>query len=323
MYENGFFEFQTDAPFDPANQATWPTAYNQQKPATVTYRSQEIGMFAQNDWRLGNRIRLNAGLRYDIDLNLRLNDFYRQALDDPELPGPRPLHQPRSRHRHEQRPAAARRDVGQPRGRHADRPRRLGRVRHAEPPWFQIRSMNQFASSAVRITDPARLQNFPDTNAVLGGRSLDRVPGRRRRAAARHRDSGRFRPALRVEHDDRHRMAGESDDDARRRLHPFVCEPSDRLDRREPSAERRGHRRQSASGRELQPGDDGRELHRELVRRRRNAVAIADRVARFVAGVLHAVAQLPRWRRLLHDACEGRSGRRTSAATTRRTSATT
>ena len=33
--------------------------------------------------------------------------------------------------------------------------------------------MNQFASSAVRITDPARLQNFPDTNAVLGGRSLD------------------------------------------------------------------------------------------------------------------------------------------------------
>ena len=134
VYENGFFEFQTDAPFDAANRATWPTAYNQQKPATVTYRSQEIGLFAQYDWRLGNRIRLNTGLRYDIDLNLRLNDFYRQALDDPELPGPRPLHQPRSRHRHEQRAAAARRDVGQPRGRHADRSRRLGRVRHAEPP---------------------------------------------------------------------------------------------------------------------------------------------------------------------------------------------
>ena len=51
MYENGFFEFQTDAPFDHANAATWPTAYNQQKPVTVTYRSQEVGMFAQNDWR--------------------------------------------------------------------------------------------------------------------------------------------------------------------------------------------------------------------------------------------------------------------------------
>src|SRR6185503_16557400 len=87
VYENGFFEFQTDAPFDPANQATWPTAYNQQKPVTVTYRSQEIGMFAQNDWRLGHRIRLNAGVRYDIDLNLRLNDFYRLALDDPSFQG--------------------------------------------------------------------------------------------------------------------------------------------------------------------------------------------------------------------------------------------
>src|SRR4029453_1299179 len=40
-------------------------------------------------------------------------------------------------------------------------------------PGMQIRSMNQFASSAVRITDLPRLQNFPDTNAVLGGRSLD------------------------------------------------------------------------------------------------------------------------------------------------------
>ena len=115
MYENGFFEFQTDAPFDPANRGTWPTAYNQQKPVTVRYRSQEIGVFAQSDWRLGNRIRLNAGVRYDIDLNLRLNDFYRQVLDDPDFRRPGPLHQPGPRHRHEQRATAARRDVGQPR----------------------------------------------------------------------------------------------------------------------------------------------------------------------------------------------------------------
>jgi hypothetical protein len=43
-------------------------------------------------------------------------------------------------------------------------------------PWIQIRSMNQFASSAVRIEDRTRLRNFPDTAAVLGGRTLDEYP---------------------------------------------------------------------------------------------------------------------------------------------------
>jgi outer membrane receptor protein involved in Fe transport len=66
VYENGFFEFSTDAPFDPANAATWPRFYNQQNPVTVTYRSQEFGLFAQDDWRLGQRIRINVGVRYDV-----------------------------------------------------------------------------------------------------------------------------------------------------------------------------------------------------------------------------------------------------------------
>jgi hypothetical protein len=35
--------------------------------------------------------------------------------------------------------------------------------------------MNQFASSAVRITDPQRLRFFPDIDAVLGNRTLDEV----------------------------------------------------------------------------------------------------------------------------------------------------
>jgi hypothetical protein len=40
-------------------------------------------------------------------------------------------------------------------------------------PWYQLRSMNQFGSSVVRITDPALLRNYPDIDAVLGGRTLD------------------------------------------------------------------------------------------------------------------------------------------------------
>lgn len=173
VYENGFFEFQTDAPFDRANQATWPTAYNQQKPVTVTYRSQEIGMFAQNDWRLGNRIRLNTGVRYDIDLNLRLNDFYRLALDAPSFQGlDRFISRDRGTDTNNVQPR-----IGATWDSRGDGTLIVrggwGIYVTRNRPWFQIRSMNQFASSAVRIIDPARLRNFPDVNAVLGGRTLD------------------------------------------------------------------------------------------------------------------------------------------------------
>jgi len=173
VFENGFFEFGTDAPFDFANPATWPTAFTQQKPVTVTYRSQEFGVFAQNDWHIGNQLRLNAGLRYDIDFNLRLNDFYGRALDDANFRGL---------------------DLFISRDRGTDTNNlqpRLGATWDARGdgtlivrggwgvyvtrnrPWIQIRSMNQFASSAVRITDRAQLKYFPDISAVLGGRTLD------------------------------------------------------------------------------------------------------------------------------------------------------
>jgi hypothetical protein len=42
-------------------------------------------------------------------------------------------------------------------------------------PWYQLRSMNQFASSVIRTTDAARVGSFPDVTAVLGGRTLDQV----------------------------------------------------------------------------------------------------------------------------------------------------
>jgi hypothetical protein len=40
-------------------------------------------------------------------------------------------------------------------------------------PWFQLRSLNQFVSSVVRVTDRDRLRFFPDVNAVRGNRTLD------------------------------------------------------------------------------------------------------------------------------------------------------
>jgi len=173
VYENGFFEFTTDEPFDVANRATWPSAYNEQKPVTVTYRSQELGLFVQNDFRLGSRMRVNAGLRYDIDLNMRLNDFYGRALDDPNFRGlDRFISRDRGTDTNNLQPR-----IGMTWDSRGDGTLIVrggwGIYVTRNRPWFQIRSMNQFASSAIRITDAARLQNFPDTTAVLGGRTLD------------------------------------------------------------------------------------------------------------------------------------------------------
>ena len=112
VFENGFFEFETDAPFDSAIPATWPSAYNQQKPVTVTYRSREFGLFAQNDWRLGNRTEAERRTSLRHRSELAFERFLRPEAGRSHFPGSRPLHQPRSRHRHEQPSASARRNVG-------------------------------------------------------------------------------------------------------------------------------------------------------------------------------------------------------------------
>ena len=173
VFENGFFEFGTDAPFDFANPATWPIAFTQQKPATVSYRSQEFGVFAQSDWHIGNRLRVNAGLRYDIDLNLRLNDFYGRTLDDANFQGlDRFISRDRGTDTNNLQPRLGATWDSRGDGTLIVRAG-WGVYVTRNRPWIQIRSMNQFASSAVRVTDRAQLKYFPDTVAVLGGRTLD------------------------------------------------------------------------------------------------------------------------------------------------------
>ena len=146
-------------------------------------------------------------------------------------------------------------------------------------PWFQLRSMNQVGSSVVRITDATLLRNYPDITAVLGGRSLDSFIAAGRSASARHGDSRRFRPAVRGEHHRGRRMADQQTDRARCRLRPFVWQPSDRIDRSQPAAERCDHDGESAARAAIRAGGDARELHQELVRRARDAAPEAPRLA--------------------------------------------
>jgi hypothetical protein len=172
FYESGYWQFTTDAPFNPNNPATWPFAFVQQTNGYYRYNSHIIAAYAQDDWRVTNRMRLNLGLRYDLDTNLRMNDVYRQVLADPAYAGLENF-------------------VSADRGTDADNIQpRLGvtydvrgtgtlvaragwglyitRNRH----YFGLTAQDRLLGIAVRIENPNQLRLYPDINAVLGGRSL-------------------------------------------------------------------------------------------------------------------------------------------------------
>ncbi len=106
--EHGAFTFLVDTPFNAADSRTWPFTFVQQSPGLYNYSSNQIAAFVQDDWRVTDRLRLNLGLRYDLDTSLRQNDLYADLLANPLYSGLEQLRQRRSRQRHQQ-PAAARR----------------------------------------------------------------------------------------------------------------------------------------------------------------------------------------------------------------------
>jgi hypothetical protein len=171
--ENGVFMFQNDLPFDAGVSTTWPRVFTLQSPSVVTYRSRELGVFVQDDWRLGRRLRANAGLRYDVDFNLRLNGFYGALLRDPAMAG-------FERFRTANRGTDS--NNFQPRLGVTWDARGDGRLIlkggwgvyvTRNRPWFQLRAMNQIGSRTIRITDASCLRLFPDVAAVLGPSRAD------------------------------------------------------------------------------------------------------------------------------------------------------
>lgn len=171
--ENGQFQFTVDSPFDAADSRSWPIVFVQQTPGFYNYKSNQIAGFVQDDWRIHDRVRVNLGLRYDFDTNLRNNDFYYGLLDNPSYAG---LDQFISRDRGNDA------DNFQPRvgatwdvkgtGRVVARAG-IGRYITRNRPWFQETSMDKSLGFAVRITDPQALRSYPDIRAVLGGRDIN------------------------------------------------------------------------------------------------------------------------------------------------------
>jgi Carboxypeptidase regulatory-like domain/TonB dependent receptor-like, beta-barrel len=173
VFEYGVFRFTTEAPFNPDVSSTWPVSFEQQRPTVFTYRSRELSAFVQDDWSPLDRLRVNAGLRYDLDLNLRINDFYQRELADPALAElGHFISANRGTDTNNVQPrVGATWDLSGD-GRAVVRGG-TGLYVTRNRPWFQLRAMNQAGSSVVRITDPALLRNYPNVDAVLGGRSLE------------------------------------------------------------------------------------------------------------------------------------------------------
>ena len=166
------WQFTTDAAFNAAVPGTWPIAFVQQTTGNYKYNSHILAAYVQDDWRVADKLRVNLGLRYDLDTNLRMNDVYRQALADPAYAGLSNF-------------------VSNDRGTDADNLQpRLGvtydirgdgslvaragwglyitRNRH----YFGLTAQDRLLGIAVRIEDPNQLRNYPDITATLGGKSL-------------------------------------------------------------------------------------------------------------------------------------------------------
>jgi outer membrane receptor protein involved in Fe transport len=173
FYEHGQFTFTTDLPFDPNVPATWPVALSLQAPGKYFYNSKQIGMFFQDDWRVLPNVRLNLGFRYDLDTNLRDNDFYAALLANPGFAG---IDHFISNNRGNdysgwQPRLGAAWDVSG-RGNVVIRAG-FGKYWTRMRPWFAQQAEQQTSGAAVRITDPQQLKYFPDLTAALGGRSLN------------------------------------------------------------------------------------------------------------------------------------------------------
>lgn len=173
-YEHGGWVFNTDAPFDPNNSATWPFSFEIRTPGHFDLKSNIYAAFAQDTWRLGNRVNLNLGLRYDFETNIRDNENHFSMFSVPKYAGiDKIIDKNRSNSEF---------DNVQPRfgatwnvkgdGTLVARAG-WGYYITRNQPWFEVVSQQQYLGTRLFITDPQRLRLYPDINAVLGGRTVE------------------------------------------------------------------------------------------------------------------------------------------------------
>ena len=193
-------------------------------------------------------MRLNLGLRYDLDTNMRLQQFFEGLLGDPRFPGIERFISNDRGLRLNNAAAARRRRPGTPAATARFVVRGgFGVYVTRNRPWFDAHRAGQTIGGAVIIQDPQKLRFFPDVNAVLGGLSLDAYLAQ-----------GGVRSLLMLPDDFRLPRAYNTTGGFAWQINGATAFTADyvhgygtrsaRRDRSQPAGERRDHRRQPASG---------------------------------------------------------------------------
>ena len=171
--ENGQFTFTSDAFFDANNPATWPFSFSQRLPGVTSYTENYIASFVQDTWTIHPRVRLNLGLRYDLNTDSRNNAFYMDFLNLPQNAGLDRFVSKGNRGTDTNNIQPRTGVVWDVRGDGTLVGRSgWGRYITRDKPWIQVSNENGLTGNLVTILDPNLLKLFPDVNAVLGGRPL-------------------------------------------------------------------------------------------------------------------------------------------------------
>src|SRR5262245_2457192 len=172
FFEHGSYTFTTDAAFNNNDPATYPLSFTIRVPGTFTYSSKQIAAFAQDDWHAADRVRLNLGLRWDVDTNLRMNDIYSEILANPAYAGLKNFISPdRGTDLKNIQPRLGTTWDIHGNGTLVARAA-VGKYTTRNRPWFQVNSMSSLLGNNVQIFDPSLLKNYPNITATLGNKSI-------------------------------------------------------------------------------------------------------------------------------------------------------
>ena len=168
--QTGAFVFGTDQAFNAANPATWPIRFSQSiNLAPLPLSDKYFGVFLQDDWQLSDKLTINLGVRWDVDFRVRDNETMEAAFQLPRNQSLRGVL--------EEKPGLDLDNIDPRLGfAYALSPRTVVRggygIYHSRARMFmQALALDQLTSTSfvAVVTDPARLRNYPDINAILGG----------------------------------------------------------------------------------------------------------------------------------------------------------
>ncbi len=82
--QNGTFQFAHDLPFNPADPRSYPDVFTIRVPGAQDFLAQAhfVSGFAQDKWKVANRLNLSLGVRYDLEIQ-PINEVNNPRFSDP------------------------------------------------------------------------------------------------------------------------------------------------------------------------------------------------------------------------------------------------